>query len=330
MSTGSVTGRVIVVTPNPAVDVTYEVATPRMGTVNRVARVARRPGGKGINVASVLHQLRGIGADAPELRLGGFLGGSQGQELQEALEDWGLEQRWVDPGGAYRTRSTVVVRDADGGATGFYEPGSPVTAHDWQALASTVLDGAGPGDVLVVAGSCPPGTRAEELAGLLQAARALGVRTVLDTSGPLLLACAGGADLLKPNLEELTEATGEHDPRAGAEILLRAGARGVVVSDGPRGMHLLSRVGATVRSWHAAPPPVEVVNPTGAGDAAVAALAAHLAARPGTEPVGGRALEVAVALSAAAVRTPVAGLVDPDTYTTLLHQVKAEDTDAAD
>lgn len=333
---GAVAGRVVVVTPNPAVDVTYEVAAPRMGAVNRVTRVTRRPGGKGVNVASVLRQLRELGAQgAPGLRvrLSGFLGGAQGRELTEALDGWGLEQHWVEPEGGYRTRTTVVVRDQDGAATGFYEPGCPVAPADWQALEATALEAVGRGDVLVVSGSCPPGTEAQELTGLLEAARARGARTVLDTSGPLLLACAAGADLVKPNLEELTQATGEPDPRCGAEALLDAGARGVVVSDGPRGMHLFTADGQRVRSWHAAPPRVEVVNPTGAGDAAVAALAAFIAAHPSTDLIGGRAveaLEAAVALSAAAVRTPVAGLVDPGTYTTILNQVKAENTDAAD
>jgi fructose-1-phosphate kinase PfkB-like protein len=39
------TSKVVVLTPNPAVDVTYESADHRVGEVNRVTTVTRRPGG---------------------------------------------------------------------------------------------------------------------------------------------------------------------------------------------------------------------------------------------------------------------------------------------
>ncbi|MGH3875794.1 MAG: 1-phosphofructokinase family hexose kinase, partial [Actinophytocola sp.] len=65
-------------------------------------------------------------------------------------------------------------------------------------------------------------------------------------------------------------------------------------------------------------------NPTGAGDACVAALAAGLAG--GTPwPV---LLADAVALSAAAVACPLAGDVDLDTYRRLAPRVSVEEIDA--
>ena len=168
------------------------------------------------------------------------------------------------------------------------------------------------------------------LSALLGAAHERGARTVLDTSGPMLLECAAKADAVKPNADELAEATGASDLVDGAEILLSAGARAVVVSDGPRGMHLLTRsASGERRAWHAPAPQVDVVNPTGAGDAAVAALAAFLVAHRAADALDERALCAAVALSVAAVRTPVAGLVELDTYTRVLSTVKAERTDAA-
>ena len=51
-------GRMILtVTCNPAVDVTYDVDRLVPGAVHRVSRVRQRLGGKGVNVARVLHQL---------------------------------------------------------------------------------------------------------------------------------------------------------------------------------------------------------------------------------------------------------------------------------
>ena len=72
--------------------------------------------------------------------------------------------------------------------------------------------------------------------------------------------------------------------------------------------------------WRASPPERVAGNPTGAGDAAVAALTAGL--------VDGRAwperLADAVALSAAAVGAPVAGGFDHELYRRLRDRVEAD------
>jgi tagatose 6-phosphate kinase len=76
--------------------------------------------------------------------------------------------------------------------------------------------------------------------------------------------------------------------------------------------------------WGAAPPEPIRGNPTGAGDACVAALAAGLAAgRPWPE-----LLADAVALSGAAVACPLAGDVDLPTYRRLAPLVVVEVLDA--
>lgn len=75
------------------------------------------------------------------------------------------------------------------------------------------------------------------------------------------------------------------------------------------------------RCWEARPPEVLSGNPTGAGDAAAAALAVAL--RDGSP--WDEALRDAVALSAAAVLTPVAGAVDHAAYRRLLPQVSVKE-----
>ncbi|MFF8592100.1 hypothetical protein ACF061_11750 [Streptomyces sp. NPDC015220] len=69
--------------------------------------------------------------------------------------------------------------------------------------------------------------------------------------------------------------------------------------------------------WRARPPALVAGNPTGAGDAAVAALALRLTT---TVPWPRRLAEV-VALSAAAVAAPLAGDFGPDTHRALLGSV---------
>ncbi|MFP3380410.1 PfkB family carbohydrate kinase, partial [Bacillus sp. SIMBA_069] len=99
---------------------------------------------------------------------------------------------------------------------------------------------------------------------------------LIDAVGPaLLLAVEAGADVVKPNRRELAETTGEDDPVEGARRLLDRGARLVLVSLGADGLLAVPRTGAPL---HARLPEPLTGNATGAGDAAVAAVATLLAA----------------------------------------------------
>ncbi|MDO4888816.1 MAG: PfkB family carbohydrate kinase [Actinomycetaceae bacterium] len=338
---------IVVVTPNAAIDITYDVPEPRLGETNIVTEVTRRPGGKGVNVSSVLAQL-GV-----PVRMSGFLGGRAGEEMRDLLAGWSAEQDWVDLTDG-TTRCTTAIRDASGAATLFNEPGPAVTADDWRRLTETAAGALRTGSILVISGSWPPGTAPEHVSGLLAAARQRGARTIVDTSGPSLLAVADMCDVVKPNREELLSATGAPDIATGARALLERGTKAVVVSDGPRGMDLYAASGGAcdggapvgsagpddripdstspaggipddaVARWHADAPRIEAVNPTGAGDSAVAALAADLAAHPEPGALRPEAIAVAVAVSAAAVQVPVAGVVDLDAYRQLLPTIKVE------
>ena len=94
-----------------------------------------------------------------------------------------------------------------------------------------------------------------------------------------------------------------------------AGNRTVVVaSRGEDGLEALR--------WRARPPARIDGNPTGAGDACVAALARGLL--DGAEWPG--MLRDAVALSAAAVASPVAGQADLDLYENLLPHIVIEES----
>nr|BFE70891.1 hypothetical protein GCM10020092_041920 [Actinoplanes digitatis] len=123
---------------------------------------------------------------------------------------------------------------------------------------------------------------------------------MLDTSGAALRhGLAGRPDLVKPNAAELRALTtpadtGRHE--VGAARALSCGARAVVVSRGPDGLFALTRD----QAWRCVPPERLTGNPTGAGDACVAALARGLRDRTPWPEL----LADAVALSAAAVAAP--------------------------
>ena len=311
--------KVYTLTPNPAVDVTYVCPNPLLDEVNRVTDVVHRPGGKGLNVAAVVTAL------GHQAVAGGFLGGRGGAEIQELLENSGIDQDWVAIDG--ETRSTVAVH-AVSGTTMFNEPGPRVSTQTWWVLSQQVSQILNPGDVFVVSGSCPPDTDPADLIRVLDAAREAGARTLVDMSGPLLALVAGHADVVKPNREELLAATGCTDIKDGARQLLDAGAHAVVVSDGAAGMSLFT---AGVDEYLTAAPPEFVSgNPTGAGDAAAAALAVALLETPELKIPGPQALASAVALSASAVLCPTAGSVDLDAYQKFLPLVTEEYRNATD
>ncbi|WP_182064443.1 1-phosphofructokinase family hexose kinase [Curtobacterium sp. ME12] len=312
---------ILVVTPNPAVDVTYRVAEQRIGATQRVLEVQRRPGGKGLNVGRVL-AATGVPTHAVLP-----LGGDGGYWIAHALDDLGLAHTDVAVRG--ETRTTVTVVDDLAHPTMFGEPGPVLSPDEWDrvsAAVETLLDGdatgAPPAAALVVSGSLPRDTDPAVVARWVTAARRRGALSVADCSGTALLAAASaGATVCKPNREELLEATGADDERSGALRLLRLGATVVVVSRGSDG------IAAHTAEHVLEVPAVPGVsgNPTGAGDAATAGLVsvlvdvlvgAGLPAPDGSVPAPDdttllRVLRSAAAHGAAAVLQPVAGAVDP-------------------
>ncbi|GAA3666161.1 1-phosphofructokinase family hexose kinase [Microbacterium marinilacus] len=289
--------RLLIVTPNPAIDVTYAVARQRLGETLRVQDVRRLPGGKGINVARVL---RALGGDVATLQP---LGGASGDWVADRLARLGVPVLpWTIAG---ETRTTVAVVDGDAHPTLLAEPGPALSDAEWAEAGDAVARAVRAGDWVVVAGSFPPGTTPERIASLVAAAHARGARIAVDTSGPMLLAAAeAGADVVKANEGEVAEATGHDDRDAALRLLARSGAV-VVMSRGARGALLRTPDGAV----HEQPavPGVDG-NPTGAGDAATAGLIAALAAGLGPRD----ALAWAAVCGAAAVLSPVAGEIDVD------------------
>lgn len=291
---------VVVVTPNPAVDITYSVAEQELGTTQRVQSIVRRAGGKGVNVARVLDAL-----GVPTVQVLP-LGGASGSWMLESLTAAGLDVRVASLAGD--TRSTIAVVDEIHHPTLFAEAGPAVSAREWAVLTAELRDALRGAGHLVISGSLPPGTPDAVVETLVRAGVDAGVPVIVDVSGPALLAAArAGATFLKPNLDEALEATGAPDLDGARTALLALGARTVVISRGAQG--LTAGDGIT----HHEVPAVPGIsgNPTGAGDATTAGLVAALrAGLPLPE-----ALVTAAAAGAAAVLEPVAGAIDLAAFT---------------
>lgn len=90
-----------------------------------------------------------------------------------------------------------------------------------------------------------------------------------------VLALVPRMNVIKVNAEELAFLTGGRDEVAARRLLIGA-VRLVLITDGPRGVSYLSRVGA----GRVPSPVVKAIDTTGAGDAFVAALLAAVCERP--------------------------------------------------
>jgi tagatose 6-phosphate kinase len=301
---------ILTVTLNAALDVTHRIDRLRPQGSNRVRAAAERAGGKGVNVSRVLHAL-----GHPSV-VTGLVGGLTGQAIRAELAAAGLTDRMLPIAGESR-RTVAVVEENIGDTTILLEPGPVVEVEEWARFLDHFDELLPEATAVVLSGSLPRGVPDDAYACLLGLAHARGVPAVLDADGTALRAgLPVGPALIKPNADELASATGLTDPAAAARALRAAGAGAVVASLGADGLIAVTPQG----SWRARSPERLAGNPTGAGDAAVAALTLGLVTGA---PWPDRLAE-AVALSAAAVAAPLAGDFDPDVHRALRPRVDVQ------
>ena len=259
---------ILTVTPNPALDMTWHVEALTPGATHRALAGAARAGGKGLNVASVLH------SQGHEVLALATVGGSNGTEFEAELEASGIPHQLIRVNAPTR-RSLAIVDDTAGQTTVLNEFGAALAPAEAATLIATASRLGRTAHAVAISGSLPPGFGPDQLSALVGELVGGGIPVVVDTSGAGLLAAArAGAYALKPNQQELEAATGHADPVVGARNLLALGARLVVVSLGGDGLLVIDRAHVPL---HARLPRALHGNATGAGDAAVAAIAAALA-----------------------------------------------------
>ncbi|MEV6823838.1 PfkB family carbohydrate kinase [Amycolatopsis sp. NPDC051102] len=302
------TRRILTVTLNPAIDVTYRVDVLRVGETVRVPDVRSRAGGKGVNVAAVV---RALGGESVVLALTTT---RTPDEFADGLAGLGLAHRLVPALPAVRRTVAVVTRA--GGTTMLQENGFPAggtaEAGIFTALRAELAAGAG---AVVISGSVPAGLAADVPAKLARLCARHDVPVIADVSGAALREAAGSGAVLMPNEDELADLAGPG--LEACEDLVAAGTPAVVATFGPGGAVAVTDRGA----WRARPAEVVSGNSAGAGDAGAAALAMHLTASEVDWPV---ALADVVATSAAAVLRPVAGEIDADARDKWIPAVEVE------
>jgi 6-phosphofructokinase 2 len=263
--------RIITVTVNPTVDIACAADAVYPLHKVRTAAEMQDPGGGGVNVARVVHEL---GGDVLAVLLAG---GFPGQFLLELLAEEKVPCRALRIDG--RTRISYTVHDRKSQQEyRFVAQGPQVSAAEWQAVLTAVAEE--PGEWIVASGSLAPGMPEDFYAQLARLVVAQGRHFALDTSGgPLKMALRQGLALIKPSQGEFEALVG-HKMRRDAELehaaleLVRGGAaERVVVTRGHLSAVLATRAGVQ----HLSPVGVDAHSAVGAGDSFAGAMVLALA-----------------------------------------------------
>lgn len=313
---------ILTVTLNPCVDHAMFVEQLHPNDSNRVVRVERDAGGKGLNLSRVVAELGGSTVAT------GFLGGSVSHSIRHDLDSQGVVHRFVPIEG--ETRVNFSVEDASGlPPTTFNERGPAIQAHElaefWNLLPELLYAARW----LAVGGSLPPGVPASVYADVVAFARSHGVRVMVDGDGEAMrLALEAGPDVVKPNEDEAERLLGvsiaSRDDAISAVRQLWSRVQGTgatvrrhaLLSRGANGALLACEEGI----YEGVPPKVEVKSTIGSGDSLLAGFLFGLENGSSTS----EALRLGVACGAATATTSGAEIARRPVIDRLLHDVRVE------
>lgn len=255
------------VTFNPSLDYILDLPELDMNQVNRTSGERILPGGKGINVSIVLHNL---GVDNKAIC---FTSGFTGDALKTLLQQRDMNADFIDLEEGL-TRINVKLRS--GGETEINGQGPEIKSENIAELYEKLgyLDEE---DYLVLAGSLPDTMPSTTYMDIMQMLQYNNSRIIVDATGELLLNVLPYKPfLIKPNNHELgkifdVEITTKEDAIKYARLLMDRGAGNVLVSMSSEGAVLVTEDG---RVFEADAPQGEVKNSVGAGDAMLAGFLA--------------------------------------------------------
>jgi 6-phosphofructokinase 2 len=306
---------IVTFTMNPAIDISSETARVVPTHKLRCTSVRRDPGGGGINAARVVARLGG------EVRAVYPAGGPIGDLLKRLLDAEAIATETIPI--AEDTRESFTVDEEETGKQfRFVLPGPQLTDDECCRCLDTVAAMRPVPHYFVASGSLPAGVPAAFMARVARAAKALGAKVAVDTSGPALAAALDeGVFLVKPNLRELQQLVGPLEGRAkqiaaARSLIDKGGAEMVALTLG----HLGALLVAQHEALYAPALPIAPVSTVGAGDSFLGALIWGLDA--------GHTLEDAfcygVAAGSAALLSPGTGLCKAADVRRLYAEVRVE------
>jgi tagatose 6-phosphate kinase len=253
---------ILAVTLNASIDKTMVVPHLSLNGRRYADEVLSIPGGKGINVARVLHTL------AAPVTVLGFGAGHNGQFVTEQLELEGIPCELVPVPGESRMCLTLVDM-LEHTHTEINERGPEVPAHSLQAWHESYRRWLPRARAVILSGSVPPGVPDSVYRTCIEEARAARLPVALDAKNDALrLGMEAGPDLIKPNREELSDLVGE--PLPTMDDVLRVAPRlgPALISLGEEGA-ILSTPSVCLHGWLKRG---TIVSPVGSGDSLLAAF----------------------------------------------------------
>ncbi|MDE6957322.1 MAG: 1-phosphofructokinase [Lachnospiraceae bacterium] len=255
------------VTFNPSLDYIVSVKDFKLGLTNRTESDKLLPGGKGINVSTVL---RNLGIESTAL---GFVAGFTGDEIVRRLEQMGVKNGFLKIEDGY-TRINVKLKSVEG--TEINGCGPYISKEKVEKLM-TQLNSLGKDDVLFLSGSIPASMPDDAYQKIMEGLKGKEVLTIVDATQDLLLKVLPYHPfLIKPNNHELGDIFGvklntREEVVPYGKKLQEMGAQNVLISMAGEGAVLIA---ADENIYDVSAPRGKLVNSVGAGDSMVAGFMA--------------------------------------------------------
>lgn len=255
------------VTFNPSLDYIVSVNDFQLGLTNRTDSELILPGGKGINVSTILMNL---GIDSTAF---GFAAGFTGEEIIREVEAMGIRSDFIKIDSGI-SRINLKLKNIDG--TEINGSGPEISEEKSEELLRK-LDILGEGDILVLAGSIPASMPADMYSTIMERLQHKNVTFIVDATKDLLINVLKYKPfLIKPNNHELGELfdvklTTREEVIPYGKKLQKQGARNVLISMAGEGAVLVAEDGSV---YEAPAPKGTLVNAVGAGDSMVAGFTA--------------------------------------------------------
>ncbi|MCM1256931.1 MAG: 1-phosphofructokinase [Roseburia sp.] len=255
------------VTFNPAIDYAIGVENLETGMTNRSTFEQLLPGGKGLNVSTILNHL---GMENTAL---GFIAGFTGAEIKRSFEAFGGKSDFIElKEGISRINVKIKsVEETEINAAG------PVIDQEAVSQLIDKLNLLKAGDILILAGSIPSSMSDSLYSDIMKMLNGRDIMIAVDATKDLLLNVMPYKPfLVKPNNHELGEIFGvtlnkREEVVPYAKKLQEKGARNVLISMAGEGAVLIAENGEVYMSEA---PKGEVKNSVGAGDSMVAGFIA--------------------------------------------------------
>ena len=255
------------VTFNPALDYILELDKLKIGKIQKSKTELILPGGKGINVSTVLTNL-----EIDNIALG-YKAGFVGAELERLLRNMNVKTDFID---LEEGNSRINVKISGEEETAINTNGPQISENKILELLEK-LKTLNENDYLVLSGSIPSSIKDDIYEKICRIVKKQNVKIVVDATKNLLVqALKYNPFLIKPNNEELGEIFGveihtKEDAYVYGKKLKEMGAQNVLVSMGKIGAALIDEAG---QEYFIKSPEGKRVNTVGSGDSMVAGFIA--------------------------------------------------------